>query len=227
MSAGTPEPTRRSSFGQQGSLTPVDRLGVWLSGRQIRRHVPSFDGLAIADVGCGFNATFARTVVDRVERALLLDVALDPELKGAPQVEAIEGPLPDTLAGIGDATLDVVLCTSVLEHLWEPQRALDEMRRVLRPGGVCLLNVPSWRGKWFLELSAFRLGLSPADEMNDHKTYYDPRDLWPMLVRAGFRPQDIRVHRHKFGLNTFAACRVPAEADPTADPSAVTPEGAP
>ena len=67
------------------------------------------------------------------------------------------------------------------------------MRRILRPGGVCLVNVPSWRGKWFLELSAFRLGLSPADEMNDHKTYYDPRDLWPMLVRAGFRPQDIQV----------------------------------
>jgi SAM-dependent methyltransferase len=227
MSASTPEPIRRSSFGQQGSLTLVDRLGVWLSGRQIRRHVPSFDRLAIADVGCGFNATFARTVIDRVQRAVLLDVALDPELKAAPQVEAIEGPLPDTLAVIGDATLDVVLCTSVLEHLWEPQRALDEMRRVLRPGGVCLLNVPSWRGKWFLEVSAFRLGLSPADEMNDHKTYYDPRDLWPMLVRAGFRPQDIRVHRHKFGLNTFAACRVPSEADPTADPSAVTPEGAP
>ena len=29
-----------------------------------------------------------------------------------------------------------------------------------------------------------------------------------MLVRAGFRPSEIRCHRHKFGLNTFAACRV-------------------
>jgi len=125
----------------------------------------------------------------------------------------VEGPLPDTLAGVGDATMDVVLCTSVLEHLWEPQRALDEMRRLLRPGGVCLVNVPSWRGKRFLELSAFRLGLSPAAEMNDHKAYYDPRDLWPMLVRAGFRPQDIKVSKHKFGLNTFAACRVQASLE--------------
>jgi ubiquinone/menaquinone biosynthesis C-methylase UbiE len=143
---------------------------------------------------------------------VLLDVSLDPELKAEPKVEAIEGVLPGTLAGVGDASVDVALCTSVLEHLWEPQRALAEMRRILRPGGVCLVNVPSWRGKWFLELSAFRLGLSPADEMNDHKTYYDPRDLWPMLVQAGFRPQDIKVHRHKFGLNTFAACRVPGGA---------------
>ena len=43
--------------------------------------------------------------------------------------------------------------------------------------------------------------------MEDHKMYYDPRDLWPLLVRAGFRPSHIRVFRHKFRLNTFAVCR--------------------
>jgi SAM-dependent methyltransferase len=204
---------RAGSFGQHHELTPVDRFGVWLSGRSIRRHVPSFAGKRIADVGCGFDASFARTVLDQVEHAVLLDTAVDPDLKAHPLAEVVEGPLPDTLAPLPDADLDVVMCTSVLEHLWEPQRALDEMHRILRPGGVCLVNVPSWRGKTFLELSAFRLGLSPADEMNDHKAYYDPRDLWPMLVRAGFRPQDIKVARHKFGLNTFAACRVPPVTD--------------
>ena len=45
--------------------------------------------------------------------------------------------------------------------------------------------------------------------MDDHKRYYDPRDLWPLLVEAGFRPSSIRCYRHKFGLNTFAVCRVP------------------
>lgn len=39
-----------------------------------------------------------------------------------------------------DATFDLVLCTEVLEHLREPQRGIDEMRRVLRPGGVLLLT---------------------------------------------------------------------------------------
>jgi hypothetical protein len=51
--------------------------------------------------------------------------------------------------------------------------------------------------------------LSPAIEMDDHKCYYDPRDLWPMLVLSGFRPSGISCRRHKLGLNTFAACRVP------------------
>ena len=45
--------------------------------------------------------------------------------------------------------------------------------------------------------------------MDDHKRYYDPRDLWPMLVAAGLRPSGIRCFTHKGGLNTFAACRVP------------------
>ena len=42
--------------------------------------------------------------------------------------------------------------------------------------------------------------------MDDHKMYYDPRDIWPMLVRAGFKPSRVKVFRHKFGLNTFASC---------------------
>ena len=79
---------------------------------------------------------------------------------------------------------------------------------------MLLVNVPTWRGKRALEFAAFRLGVSPADEMNDHKRYYDPKDLWPLLVEAGFRPSDIRCHRHKLGLNTFAVCRVPRAETP-------------
>jgi len=86
---------------------------------------------------------------------------------------------------------------------------LRELRRVAASGAVCLVNVPSWRGKRFLEFSAFRLGLSPAEEIRDHKTYYDPRDLLPLLAQAGFRPHEVECYKHKFGLNTFAACRMP------------------
>lgn len=42
--------------------------------------------------------------------------------------------------GFADDSFDVVLCTEMLEHISEPQRAIDEMRRVLRPGGVLLLT---------------------------------------------------------------------------------------
>jgi ubiquinone/menaquinone biosynthesis C-methylase UbiE len=39
-----------------------------------------------------------------------------------------------------DGAFDTVLCTEVLEHLPEPQRAIDEMHRVLKPGGELLLT---------------------------------------------------------------------------------------
>jgi SAM-dependent methyltransferase len=199
--------SRTRSFGEGYSPTLVDRFGVWLSARQIRRYAPGFRGKRLGDFGCGFHAAFSRTVLDELASAVLADVSLAPELRAHPRVTALQGTLPDVLSSLPSASLDIILCVSVLEHLWEPVPAISQFRRLLAPGGVCLLNVPSWRGKRFLEFSAFRLGLSPAEEMDDHKDYYDVKDLWPLLVRCGFRPSRIQVFSHKFGLNTFAVCR--------------------
>jgi SAM-dependent methyltransferase len=200
--------SREAAFGQAGRITGVDRAGVWLSGHQIRRAVGSLEGQDVGDFGCGFQATYMRTVLDEVRSATLVDISLADDLKSRPNVTAIEGKLPGVLQDLPDRSLDVILCMSVLEHLWEPGQALTHFRRLVRPGGVLAINVPSWRGKRALEFSAFRLGLSPATEMDDHKRYYDPRDLWPLLVTAGFVPHGIRCFRHKFGLNTFAVCKV-------------------
>jgi len=200
--------SREAAFGQEGRITGVDRAGVWLSGHQIRRAVGSLEGKDVGDFGCGFQATYMRTVLDEVRSATLVDISLTDDLKSRPNVTAIEGKLPGVLEDLPDRSLDVILCMSVLEHLWAPDQALTHFRRLVRPGGVLAINVPSWRGKRALEFSAFRLGLSPASEMDDHKRYYDPRDLWPLLVTARFMPHGIRCFRHKFGLNTFAVCKV-------------------
>jgi SAM-dependent methyltransferase len=198
---------RTQSYLQVGRGTVVDRFGVWLSARQIRRAVPSFAGKRVGDFGCGFQASFSRTIVGDAAGLTLVDVALADDLKQHPRVRAIEGQLPDALAALPSGELDVVLMVSVLEHVADAPKLLAEIRRLLAPGGVALVNVPSWRGKTYLELSAFRLGLSPAVEMDDHKMYYDVRDLWPLLVTAGFRPSRIKCFSHKFGLNTFAVCQ--------------------
>ncbi len=201
---------RQLSYGQGYSLTPVDRLGVWLSARQLRRHVSTFKGKRLADIGCGYHAAFARSVLDEVRSAVLLDVSVEPALEAVANVTVIEALLPAALDQVEDSSVDVLLSNSVLEHVWEARTVLRGFWRVLASDGVALVNVPSWSGKRFLEASAFRFGLSPAAEVDDHKTYYDPRDLWPLLVSAGFRPRHISCFRHKFGLNTFACCRKPA-----------------
>jgi SAM-dependent methyltransferase len=43
---------------------------------------------------------------------------------------------------VDDAFFDSALCTAVLEHLEEPEVALRECYRVLKPGGVAIYSVP-------------------------------------------------------------------------------------
>jgi len=194
------------SYGQQ-RLTWVDRFGVWLSQRAIRRSLPQRSDLEILELGCGYRAVQLLALRDRLKHGTGVDFRIAPELRGAEAYTFHEGAIEETLPRLALGSFDAVLLISVLEHLREPLAALVAVRGLLRPGGVLLINVPTWRGKSFLEFSAFRLGLSPKVEMDDHKMYYDKRDLWPLLVRAGFRPSEIRLRYHKFWLNLFATVR--------------------
>ena len=55
-----------------------------------------------------------------------------------------------------DNTFDAMWSIWVLEHIPEPERALQEMRRVLKPGGVLFL-APAWHcGPWLSEGYPFR-----------------------------------------------------------------------
>ena len=192
------------SYGQHGTSW-ADRWGVWLSQRAIRRRLPARTDLDVLELGCGYRATQLLALRGRIRHGTGVDFRIAPELRQMAGYAFHEGPIEETLPKLADERYDVVLLISVLEHLREPLAALESAGRLLRPGGLLLINVPTWRGKCFLELSAFRLGLSPRTEMDDHKMYYDKRDLWPLLVRAGFRPSRLRLSYHKFGLNLFAA----------------------
>jgi SAM-dependent methyltransferase len=209
MAEANREGDREKAFGDDYRQTPVDKLGIWLSARQIRRSAGSFAGKDIADIGCGFHAGFVRSVLADVASATLVDIKLADDLKADPKVRFVEGVLPDALVDLKDASIDVIICNNVLEHLWDPRAALRHMRRILRPGGVASLNVPSWRGKFFLETAAFRLNVTSAAEIDDHKRYYAPQEFWTLLVESGFRPSEItRCISHKFGLNTYAECKL-------------------
>lgn len=192
------------SYGQHG-LTFIDRLGVWLSHRAIRRHLPKRSNLEVLDLGCGYHAMELVRLRPLLRRGVGVDVQLAPELKGLAGYDFHESSIEDALPRLKEEKFDVVMLISVLEHLGAPDAILESAREMLKPSGVLIVNVPTWRGKAFLEFSAFRLGQSPKVEMDDHKMYYDKRGLWPLLVRAGFKPSHIRQRYHKFGLNLLAA----------------------
>lgn len=48
----------------------------------------------------------------------------------------------DTKGVIAPSSFDVVVCTEVLEHVSNPFMAVDEIRRMLRPGGLLIGSTP-------------------------------------------------------------------------------------
>ena len=194
------------SYGQK-KLTMVDRFGAWLSQRALRRELPRRTDLEVLDLGCGFRAAQLLELAPKLKRGVGVDFHIAPEIQHLEKFTFCQGTIEEALPTLASQRFDVVLLISVLEHLTEPQRVIEAIRGLLKPSGVALINVPTWRGKGFLEFSAFRLGLSPKIEMDDHKAYYDKRDLWALLVRAGFKPSLIKLRYHKFGLNLFAVAR--------------------
>lgn len=54
-----------------------------------------------------------------------------------------------------DNSFDVVYSSHVLEHVTSEQQALDEMKRVLKPGGVLIIGMPTAAMSWVALLSAW------------------------------------------------------------------------
>jgi len=106
-------------------------------------------------IGRALSAKLTRVTLDRFITAhasggLTLDLGAQngPYASHFPRRVALDLQAASGLDARGDAhalpfvdgAFDVVLCTEVLEHLVEPQRAIDEMHRVLKPGGQLLLT---------------------------------------------------------------------------------------
>jgi len=198
---------RLKSLGDGRRPSMVDKVGGWLNTRYLQRQVDSWQGKHVLDVGCGFDARATRMAREQSALVTLIDFTLAPTLVADPAVITHLGSFQEAAEDLPRGAFDVVVCLSVLEHIDDDQRALNLIFELLAPEGRLILGVPTWRGRRVLEFSSFRLGLSSIEEINDHRRYYDLRDLWPLLVAAGFRPDRIRCRRIKFGLNLLAVCR--------------------
>lgn len=197
---------RHASFGTK-RLSLVDYFGTWLSRRAIIRQITGRDDLTVLELGCGYSARNLLSIENMATKLVGVDYNLSESVKSHPKLIPLECSAEEAIERLQGERFDLIMIISVLEHLNNPVEILQSCRALLNPGGIVLINVPTWLGKYFLEYSAFRLGLSPKEEMDDHKMYYDKRDLWPLLVRSGFLPSNINMHYHKFQLNLFASAR--------------------
>ncbi len=92
---------------------------------------------------CRENASDKRTLVVHSE-----DVDYAPYFKNAFSVTKRPDKPADMhvdlyyrdLAKIPDASYDIILCTGLLEHIPDPQRIIDDFRRILKPGGELIIS---------------------------------------------------------------------------------------
>lgn len=198
------ERVRNKSFGQGHTLTFIDKLGINLSNGRIVNLVRKKRPKRIVDLGCGYNAYLLNSLKKYSNNLVGVDVSVNKKIGG---IKFHERAIKDNLNFLEDSSADLVIMNSVLEHLENPLEILKEVYRILDKNGVAVINVPNWLGKYALEYSAFKLKLSPADEMNDHKMYYGKRDLWPLIVKSGFKPDHIKIQYYKLFLNTICYAR--------------------
>jgi SAM-dependent methyltransferase len=136
----------RDNFANRWAM--YEDLTAWLSGRD-------WKGKLVAEFG-GTNEVLRTFMPGAVYRTL---------------------PYPEydlqDLRNVADATFDLVVLDQTLEHIAHPERALSEVRRVLKPGGTAVVTTPF---------------LVPVHTGANYGDYYrwTPQGLAVTLDRTGF-----------------------------------------
>jgi SAM-dependent methyltransferase len=187
--------TRQHSAVRQGDLWSARALD-WATYQEIQYHpvytevlgrVPKIVGQRILDVGCGSGLFIQRAAKHGATVA---------GLDAAPGLVAIaRRRLPDSDVRFGEietlpyfgATFDIVTILNAIDLAGEPHSAMEEARRVLRPGGlvVALTSGSPEQNDAAAYLSAVS-GLLPDDGLADPFSLSAPGALSTLVCAAGF-----------------------------------------
>ena len=128
----------------------------------------------ILDVGCGTGANLKMLgLYGQAEGVDISEQAVEfcrQRGLGGVKLGAIEE-LP-----FEDQSFDIVTALDVIEHLDDDAAGLQEMRRVLRPGGTLLLFVPAFMFLWGVQ-----------DDVSHHRRRYRLPALRKLLEQGGFK----------------------------------------
>jgi SAM-dependent methyltransferase len=169
--------------------------------------LPIQSGTRLLDLGCGAG----RHAFEAARRGARV-VALDANPAELAQVTAVaaamneagELPAAASIAAIaGDATampfpddaFDIVIAAEVLEHIRPDQDAMNEVSRVLRPGGLAAVTVPAW----LPERICWLLSDDYHNVPGGHLRIFTRPELETKLRRAGL---DVGGHHHAHGLHS-------------------------
>lgn len=138
--------------------------------------MPGWREKEIVDVGCGTGAILKQ--LGNPEKNVGIDLA--PEAISFCRQRGLNNVRLGDIHALPfpDASFDAVICSSVLYHQWvhHVENAVGEMHRVLRPGGVLLINVP-----------AFPFLYSAHDEAVMTARRFRKREIRQLLQKQNFK----------------------------------------
>ena len=155
----------------------------------------------IIDVGCGDGSVLAVAARDiPAHRFAGLDwSAAAVQRARAKGLTVLRAGVDPPGLPIVDGAADVVIMSEVIEHLVDPDQAMAEVRRVLRPGGSLLLSTPNlaaWYNRGLLafgfqpvfsEVSLRGVYGRPGRVVAGHLRLFTRRALAEFLAASGFR----------------------------------------
>ena len=185
-----------SGFCPSGSDDPVLR-------ELLTSHLPT--GKRVLDVGCGDGLNAGKILTD-IGDYIGVDVsetAVEAACQNGYDASLIEDAV--TLP-FEDETVDAVVSMEVIEHLMFPLSAVEEISRILRPGGVVLLTTPNI-AYWRLRLDMlFRGRWNPLGDTlavkepwrDPHIRFFTTRSMRGMLESAGLEVLDVGGIKGRF-----------------------------
>ena len=164
------------------SLNPRMRELYAINTQRIERIRRLKPGGSLLDVGCG-RGYFLQTATGAGYRAYGIDVS--------EKAVAYAGRVFNARADVrsmenlieANEQFDVVTLWHVLEHFVDPFDALQQIRQLLKPGGMCVVEVPNVRSlKFLLSRTKWEGGNHPLY----HRTFFSAKTLSAALERSGF-----------------------------------------
>lgn len=169
--------------------------------------LPVGPGHRVLDLGCG-GGRHAFEVLRRGAEVVAFDQDADELEKVAGMFAAMgkAGEVPDGVTGttvtgdaldmpFPDASFDRVIAAEVLEHIPDDMTAISEIVRVLKPGGMLAVTVPSF----LPERVCWALSEDYHTAPGGHIRIYTLAELKAKLKSAGLR---VGPHHHAHGLHT-------------------------
>ncbi len=102
-----------------------------------------------------------------------------------------------------DSSFDTVICSEVIEHLKKEDCIFQELKRVLKKGGVLILGTPDYsRFSWVLIEWLYK-HLIPGGYADEHISHYNKKDLVDYIENSGFK-----LDSYKYILGSELICKL-------------------